>query len=340
MRAATENWLLQHWYGPQPPPWYLRLLEPVYGAVFEIIRQRGETKAAGTISGLPLIVVGNITAGGSGKTPLVIRLSQLAADMNIKTGIASTGYGRQGTDTRLVHANSDTRTSGDEPVLLAKRTGLPVVVAKRRADAIGKLAEMGLELIISDDGLQQADLPRDMELCVVDGMRGLGNGHLLPAGPLREPAVRLGQVDYVVTTGVWNEKPAGLETYVMRLDAGNVCSLDGESVVPVAQFRQKNSRMPVHAIAAIGNPGRFFRTLNELGVESVPHVLPDHHIFSAGDFDSITDGQTIIMTEKDAVKCRTLGLANAWYLPVDTHLPAAFENVFKDHLVRLMEKRR
>ncbi len=340
MRAVTENWLLRHWYGTHRPPWYLRMLEPVYRAAFQYVRHKVASSAAPVHSKLPLIVVGNITAGGSGKTPLVMRLCQLAAEMNIKAGIASTGYGRQGNDTRLVHADSDTRTCGDEPVLLAIRTGLPVMVARRRAVAIRKLEDMELDLVISDDGLQHADISPDIELCVVDGERGLGNGHLLPAGPLREPAIRLGQVDFVVTNGVWNGKPANLNVFVMRLEPGNIRSLDDRTTVSAEKFRHKYSGINIHAIAAIGNPRRFFNTLETLGIASSSQVFPDHHLFNRKDFESIPAGHAIIMTEKDAVKCRSLGLENAWYLPVDARLPDAFEAAFKDQLAKLMELRK
>ncbi len=337
MRAATENWLLRHWYGPHRPPWYLRMLEPVYSAVFQYVQKKGATGTARVQPGLPLIVVGNITAGGSGKTPLVMHLCQLAAAMNIKVGIATTGYGRQGKDTRLVHADSDAVSCGDEPVLLATRAGVPVVVAARRVDAIRKLEEMALDLVISDDGLQQPDLPGDMELCVVDGERGLGNGRLLPAGPLREPAARLDQVDYVVTTGIWSGKPANLATFVMDLEAGSLYSLDDNTSITADQFRQKYNGMTVHAVAGIGNPQRFSKTLEKLGITPVLHAFPDHHSFERRDFESIPEGQAIIMTEKDAVKCRTMGLAEAWYLPVATRLPKSFEIAFREHLVRLLE---
>ncbi len=338
MRAGIENWLLRHWYDTGRPPWYLRMLEPVYRVVFQHLRNKGENSAARYRSGLPLIVVGNITTGGSGKTPLVIHLCQLALDMNIRPGIVCTGYGRQGTDTRVVNADSDTRNCGDEPVLLAIRTGVPVVVAARRSDAINKMNEMKLDLVFSDDGLQQADLDREIEFCVVDGERGLGNGHLLPAGPLREPASRLRQVDFVISNGVWAGKPDDLDVSVMQLEASKVCSLDRETEIPVTRFQQMHSGKPVHAIAGIGNPQRFFMMLETLGITANPHIFPDHHLFIREDFNSIVAGSTIIMTEKDAVKCRALGLENAWYVPVDTHLTDEFEAIFKDRLLKLMKE--
>jgi len=340
MRAVIETWLLRHWYGTHRPPLLLRMLEPIYRAAFQYTQRKGQSTMGRRHSGLPVIVVGNITVGGSGKTPLVIRLCQLAREMNIRPGIVSTGYGRQSAETLAVGADSEPGSCGDEPVMLAIRSGSPVVVAQRRRDAIKKLSDMHVDLVISDDGLQQADLARDVEFCVIDGARGLGNGHLLPAGPLREPSGRLGQVDYVITNGVWSEKPDSLDAVVMDLKAGKLCSLDNAVMLTVEEFLQTHRGIPVYAIAGIGNPNRFFDTLEALGVESIPRAFPDHHFYSRKDFDSITPDSAIIMTEKDAVKCRSLGLENAWYLPVDTHLPDQFEQVFKERLAKLMEKRK
>lgn len=338
MRAGIEHWILRQWYETHQPPWYLRMLEPVYRAAFNHEQKKKESGDSPCRSALPLIVVGNITTGGSGKTPLVIRLCQLAAELNCKPGIVSTGYGRQGKETMLVQADSDTRECGDEPVLLAIRTGVPVVVAARRCDAIRKLDDMGLDLLICDDGLQQANLDRDMDICVVDGERGLGNGHLLPAGPLREPAGRLRQVDYVVTNGVWADKPEDLAVNVMQLTGDSLRSLDDSSVMSAVQFRQNHSGKKVHAMAGIGHPQRFFNMLASLQIVTTNHAFPDHHRFSLKDFELAETGSAIIMTEKDAVKCRSLGLKNAWYVPVDTHLDASFEATFKQHLQGLMKE--
>jgi tetraacyldisaccharide 4'-kinase len=332
MRAGIENWLLRHWYGTHQSPWYLRILEPVYRTAW----QRAQNKKREVYRpDLPLVIVGNITVGGSGKTPLVIRLCQLALDINLKPGIASTGYGRQSRDTLLVEADSDTQTSGDEPVLLALRTGVPVVVATRRRDAVKKLTEMDLDLVFSDDGLQQADLARDMEFCVVDGERGLGNGHLIPAGPLRETAKRLRQVDFVVTNGEWVGKPDDVDVNVMHLKANVVRSLDDTKEYSVDEFRRNFTGTSTHAVAGIGNPQRFFRMLETLGIKAEPHGFSDHHSFTAKDFATIGAGSAIIMTEKDAVKCRSLGLDNAWYIPVETHLSDEFEGIVKQQLAKL-----
>ena len=337
MRAGIENWLLRHWYGTHQPPWYLRMLEPVYRAAYQRAQNKQRSGSGIYRPDIPLIVVGNITAGGSGKTPLVIRLCQLALDMKLKPGIASTGYGRQSKDTLLVAADSDTRACGDEPVMLAKRTGVPVVVASRRHDAVKKLTTMDLDLVFSDDGLQQADLARDIEICVIDGERGLGNGHLIPAGPLRETSERLRQVDYVVTNGEWADKPDDVDVSVMRLQAGVVRSLDDATEYSVDEFRQNHTGTRIHAVAGIGNPRRFFRMLESLGIKADPHGFSDHHLFTAKDFESIRADSTIIMTEKDAVKCRSLELENAWYMPVETHLPDEFEAMFKQQLAKLIK---
>lgn len=339
MRAGIENWLLRHWYGTHEPPWYLRMLEPVYRAAWKRAQENDKAARGVYRPKLPLVVVGNITAGGSGKTPLVVSLCRLALDMNIKPGIASTGYGRQSGDTLVVEAGSDTSLCGDEPVLLAKRTGVPVVVAARRRDAVRKLHELDVELIISDDGLQQADLERDIDICVIDGARGTGNGHLLPAGPLRESVDRLEHVDRVVTNGKWESKPAGLETDLMQLKGTALRSLDDVKVYSVDKFLKKISGDKVHAFAGIGNPDRFFKSLEGHGIKFIPHRFADHHTFSKNDFASIPDGATVIMTEKDAVKCGGLGLENTWYLPVDAVLPEAFEDWFRSEISRLTTHR-
>jgi len=311
------------------------MLEPVYRAAWQRAQKKQRVGSGIFRPDLPLIVVGNITAGGSGKTPLVIRRGQLALDMNLKPGIASTGYGRQSNDTLLVGADSDTHTCGDEPVLLALRTGVPVVVAARRRDAVKSLTEMDLDLVFSDDGLQQADLARDIEFCVVDGERGLGNGHLIPAGPLRETVERLRQVDYIVTNGEWAGKPDDVDVNVMHLQASVLRSLDDTTEYSLDDFQQKHTGIPIHAVAGIGNPQRFFRMLGKLGINAEPHGFYDHQSFTEKDFKTTRAGSVIIMTEKDAVKCRTLGLENAWYMPVETHLSDEFEAIVKQQLAKL-----
>ena len=334
MRAAIENWLLGHWYSSAQPPWYLRTLEPLYRFAYQ--RAQKKDNAAKYQPPVPLVVVGNLTAGGSGKTPLVIRLCELAAELGLKAGVASTGYGRSGRETVLVSADSDVAACGDEPVLLARRTGVPVVVARSRIDAVKKLCEIGVDLVISDDGLQTGSLHRDLEICVVDGERGLGNGHLIPAGPLRESAERLWTVDHVVTNGEWLTQPGRLATELMDLQARVVCALDHQSELSITDFVTRQAGTPVYAVAAIGHPGRFFRMLEKLNIAAEKQAFPDHHSFKAADFSGVEKGAAILMTEKDAVKCKRLGLQNAWYIPVVTTLSAEFEHIIKKQLAALM----
>jgi tetraacyldisaccharide 4'-kinase len=338
MRTAIENWLLRHWYGTHRPPLFLRALEPVYHWAFQRSQSKKQTSTDYFRPSSALIVVGNITAGGTGKTPLVIHLCELAKQLNLKAGIASTGYGRQGRDTTLVKASSDTHLCGDEPVLLAQRTGVPVVVAANRLDAVRMLDEMQLDLIISDDGLQQANLGRDIEVCVVDGSRGLGNGHLIPAGPLREVSKRLEQVDYVISNGQWKEQPERPVVYTMHLHASSVCSLDGARSLSVEQFLQDHAGSQIHAFAGIGNPGRFFNMLRDFGLSVTCHGFSDHHSFSPADFDICEPTAIIIMTEKDAVKCRKLELENAWYIPVKSQLPVELEQKLKQHIMDITKE--
>lgn len=257
----------------------------------------------------------------------------------MRPGIASTGYGRRSRETLIVETDGDHGLYGDEPVLLSARTGVPVVVATRRSQAVARLNEMGLDLIISDDGLQQADLQPDVEICVVDGQRGIGNGYLIPAGPLREDPGRLRQVDHVVTNGQWAGKPVGLDASLMEMKPGMVLPVGGGEGLAVDEFQQKHAGIILHAIAGVGNPGRFFRMLKAMGLGIEPHSFPDHHEYAQKDFDSLTSDSTIIMTEKDAVKCSKLGLGNAWYLPVDALLPGEFEDAIREQIVKLLQRR-
>ncbi len=383
MRNSIEKWLQDIWYSDNTPPWYLRMLVPVYRAGYKFDHRHSEPDGPGanspqsgssSLSGrnshdpghgtntddaghdhpglspkTPLLVVGNITVGGSGKTPLVIALCNIAQTMGVKVGVASTGYGRKSTETLLVHANSDTTECGDEPVLIATRTGVPVIVARRRQDAIARLRQMNLDLIVSDDGLQTAGLHRDIEICVVDGARGVGNGELLPAGPLREPASRLQNVDYIVSNGEWLSKPVGSKVAVMTLEGHTLVALDGTSQVSADEFFSRQAHTQpghqTHLFAGIGNPERFFASVRRLNLNASDgagatkhlheHRLADHHVFVKEDFESVAAGATIIMTEKDAVKCRKLDLENAWYLPVDAELDEDFTEWFRQQLTNL-----
>ena len=271
-------------------------------------------------AGIPVIVVGNLVAGGSGKTPLVLWIVALLKEHRWKPGIVSRGYGgamaAKGGGAREANIASDPAEVGDEPILLARRSGCPVWVAPERSAACRALREKHPEcdVIVTDDGLQHYALARDVEICVVDG-RGFGNGFLLPAGPLREPPSRLRSVDAVVAHGA-----AGLNGYQMKLEGDSfVRMLDARDVRPAKSFAGQK----VHAVAGIGDPKRFFLQLARFGLKPVPHPFPDHHPFRAGELD-FGDEAPVVMTEKDAVKCKRFAQANHWVFPVNASLDPAF----------------
>jgi tetraacyldisaccharide 4'-kinase len=277
-------------------------------------------------AGIPVIVVGNLTAGGSGKTPLVLRIAELLQEHKWRPGIVSRGYGgsagAQGGAPREASIASDPAEVGDEPILLARRSGCPVWVAPARGAACRELRAQHPEcdVIVTDDGLQHYALARDIEICVVDG-RGFGNGFLLPAGPLREPASRLRSVDAVVL----NQAPEWARTEGQRFEM----RLEGEKLVRISDAHDVRAAKSfagekVHAVAGIGDPQRFFLQLGRLGLQVVPHAFPDHHPFAARDLD-FGDQAPVVMTEKDAVKCKRFAKANHWVFPVSASLDPAFE---------------
>lgn len=272
-----------------------------------------------TAISVPVIVVGNITVGGSGKTPLVIWLAHFLQQQGYRPGIISRGYGGKMVKIPCqVTAYSDPVAVGDEPVILAKRSGCPVAVAaKRSAAAQLLLATTDCNIIISDDGLQHYALSRQVEIVVIDGQRGLGNGLLLPAGPLRETVNRLKAIDLVVVNG----KTAGPDHFAMQLVPQtfvNVC--DASLQYTLIEFNGRRA----HAVAGIGNPTRFFHQLTQLGLDIIEHPFPDHYQFTDKDLDFAKDGLPIIMTEKDAIKCQAFATADYWYLPVTPLLPTEF----------------
>lgn len=268
-------------------------------------------------AGVPVIVVGNITAGGTGKTPLALWLAQFLRQQGRHPGIVSRGYGAARDDPRAVPVDGIAQDYGDEPCLLARRAGCPVWVGTDRAATALALraAHPQTDVIISDDGLQHYRLARDFEIAVIDGARGLGNGWMLPAGPLREPASRLATVDAVVVNGddAGGAFPQGI---AMRLEGGTFRNLrDPQQAAEAAHFRGRN----VHAVAGIGNPQRFFAHLRRLGVACTPHEFPDHHAYSAQDLQ-FAGADHIVMTEKDAVKCTPFATERHWALVVNATL--------------------
>ena len=283
---------------------------------------------------VPVVIVGNITVGGSGKTPLVAALAQALAQRGFHPGIVSRGYGRDRDDgdPLPVDPDADPRRVGDEPLLLA-RAGYPVVVARDRV-AAGRALLAGhptCDVILADDGLQHYRLQRDVEIAVVDAARALGNGWLLPAGPLREPASRLRAVDAVVVLtveGAHAPPPELRGAFTMTLVGVRFVRVDDPlTTLPASAF----AREGVHALAGIGHPARFFAQLAALGIAATPHPFADHHRFVAGDL-ALPEAQAILMTEKDALKCETFADERCWYLPVRARIDEALVNLIEGKL--------
>lgn len=326
MRARWEQKLNEVWYRNESAPWWLKTLTPLYRSSSRMVKRWKLNHSCTDLQDRCIVVVGNITAGGSGKTPLVIRLCKILAEAGFRPGVISRGYGRQARGLRLASSSSSPGVVGDEPLMIARRSGVPVIVAADRCEAARALFKKGSDVVISDDGLQHYRLPRSIEICVIDGSRGLGNGLLLPAGPLRESAERLETVDAVIVNGDVETAafPSSSEWQGMALVAGLLRSLDSAQSWRLSQFRG----CAVNAVAGIANPDRFFRLLRRSGITVNENPFPDHHAYKAEDFAALDRNLPIVMTEKDAVKCTPLGLKNAWFLSVDAVLPHEWEDAF------------
>ncbi len=280
---------------------------------------------------VPVMVIGNINVGGTGKTPLVIWLAEQLQLAGYKPGIISRGYGGKAKTVQAVFAHSNPQEVGDEPVLIAQRTRCPVFISPNRVVAGQALLQVHPEcnVVISDDGLQHYRLGRDIEIAIVDGARRFGNQHLLPAGPLRESISRLMEVDFIIA-----QQFAQVDEYEMSVKGESLISLNHpDNHISLISFKNKK----VHAVAAIGNPQRFFTSLKDAGIEVVEHVFPDHYLYQKSDFE-FDDALPIVMTEKDAVKCSNFAMENAWYLPVTAKLDPLFENKLNEKLEALRRK--
>lgn len=315
---SIASWLERQWY--RLGPWHLFLL-PLsllfrLAVLFRRLLYRFHLLPIERLP-MPVVVVGNITVGGSGKTPLVIWLAENLRRLGFQPGIISRGYGGENCERMEVMSDSDPLLVGDEPVLLARRSGCPVWVGRNRAEAGRALLQAypACNLIISDDGLQHYGLARDIEIVVVDGERRFGNGLLLPAGPLREPVARLSSVDAVVVHGGSGAIPNGAK-------AGFAMRLAGTEFYNLADPARRASPQdfvgqPVHAVAGIGCPMRFFEHLRSLGLEVSEHPFPDHHAFQPQELDF--PGH-VLMTEKDGVKCARFAKDNFWVLAVEAEV--------------------
>jgi len=265
---------------------------------------------------VPVVVVGNITVGGSGKTPLVIWLARYLREQGFRPGIISRGYGGLAAHwPQSVDAESDPRLVGDEPVLIAQYCDCPMAVGPERVAAARLLLQAHeCNIIISDDGLQHYRLARDVEIAVLDGERRLGNGFCLPAGPLREAPDRLGSVGLRVGNGRAEEGE-----HLMTLQPEMVFHLHDGIRRTLDDFRGRR----VHAVAGIGHPPRFFQLLRDHGIEVIEHPFPDHHRYAVADVQ-FGDGLPVLMTEKDGVKCRAYGDEHLWAVAVSARLPEVF----------------
>ena len=283
---------------------------------------------------VPVVVVGNITAGGTGKTPLTLAVVDALTRHGFTPGVVSRGYGRvpRGLNDPLgvVRVYPDVATPehfGDEPVLIALRTRVPVYVSPDRPAAARALLESHpeVDVLVSDDGLQHYALARDVEIAVVDGERRFGNGLMLPAGPLREPVSRLTSVDAVVVNGGWSDSVPGARQFAMTLGGERFVALASHQQLTTHEFELAARGRNVAAVAGIGYPDRFFEHLARLGVKASAFAFPDHYAFQPKDL-KIPGAEIIVMTEKDAVKCAAFADARMWFLRVEAILPPEFEN--------------
>lgn len=320
------------WYRACPWLYLLAPLAWLY-SLLSALRRRAYRRGwlGSTRLPVPVIIVGNITVGGTGKTPFVLWLVDMLRRAGWRPGIVSRGYGGRVTGPAAVSAQSDAGDFGDEPLLLARRAACPVWVGRRRVEAGRALlaAHPEVNIVVADDGLQHYALARDVEIVLIDAGRGLGNGWRLPAGPLREPPARLNEVDAVVVNGTPSASTAvqlaALDPTRMELQAGVIYNLrQPERRVGAEYF----SGRPVHALAGIGHPERFFASLATLGIAVLPRAFADHHRFVPADLPA----GDVLMTEKDAVKCAAFQRDDIWVLRVDAQVSDGLQTIILDKL--------
>jgi tetraacyldisaccharide 4'-kinase len=327
-RGGIENWLNARWYGAAPVPLWLGGLEWIYRRLLALRRALyARSLWHSQRLSVPVIVVGNLTVGGTGKTPLVARLARELRDRAWRPGIVSRGYRGSSRHAELLPATAAADRYGDEPVWLMQSSGCPVAIGKRRGDAARLLIGAGCNLIISDDGLQHWALARDLEILMIDGERRFGNGRLLPAGPLREAASRAVRVDYCVVNG----GAAAANEIAMQVQARSALRVNALSrSLALAELRGQR----VHAVAGIGNPERFFSMLEQAGLQVVRHPLPDHHRYDGSEL-RFADDAIVLVTEKDAGKLAQVAHDRVYAVPIELLLPEHWFDAIHQQLCQL-----
>ena len=344
VKKPLKQKMLEHvenaWYGDSSWSQVFKPLEALYAHTALKAKVKGQLSTDNNPLGIPVIIVGNITAGGTGKSPVVSCLVEFLAAKGYRPGILSRGYGAK-TENRphLVSADDSPDLVGDEPLMLAlNQPNIPVVIDRDRLRGARFLKnESQVDIIICDDGLQHYGLPRDIELVVLDAKRGIGNGCLIPVGPLREPLERLDNVDYVLSNGAKEQLQEEVLTKVdwdfevkakqwRKVATGEVFSLEQTQELLQGVSDEPKDKTVVYAVSGIGNPSRFYKTLEALGLNPEPVSFPDHHSFQAEDFRFLAkdDNSIIVMTAKDAVKCRGFAAPSWLSLEVKAKLPQEF----------------
>jgi len=323
---ALRDTLEAAWYGDGRAPWWTWPLMALYSVVIHVRRALYHLGWLSRVElDVPVVVIGNLSVGGTGKTPLTIAVADALRARGYRPGVVSRGYGGRQRQPLLLGDAPDPAEVGDEPCLI-RASGVPVAVGRDRPAAARLLQDAGCNVLIADDGLQHYALARNMEIGVVDGARRFGNGRLLPAGPLREPRQRWAGLDFRVCNG---GTPAADE-YPMRLRGGEAVNL----VDARSQALKRFAGRPLHAVAAIGHPQRFFDSLRAAGLDVDAHAFADHHAFAAAELD-FGDDAPVLMTDKDAVKCRRFAQPHWWRVPVRAELPPAFFNALAARLAAL-----
>ena len=339
--SSLQRTLENIWYNEGKGKWFLLPFTLLY-CLLNVVQYWKLTRGRSKID-IPVIIVGNISIGGTGKTPAVIYLIKLLKKAGYKPAVITRGYGGKPTKwPQLVTAQSNTRHVGDEAVLIAKRANVPVIAGPERMVDINYLrSRYDCDVIISDDGLQHYCLDRDIEIVLIDAQRQLGNGWCLPAGPLRENARRLKKVDFVLYNDGFEKANSQKSVFSQQYQLPSLFSmqLSGNTIHSLF-FNDKVQNLedlkgePVHAVTGIGNPERFYRTLEKWGLELTKHSFPDHHNFKPINLE-FYDDKLIIMTEKDAVKCHEFAHKNCWFLPVEAQMEDKFDDLLLNKLKRI-----